>query len=129
MNTIVPSLVIALVSYWLAVRLYNDWLFLRRPRLNALGTIIGHRRINGEGGQLSLPIIRFESDDGRTIEFTNAWGSWWHELPVGSLVAVEYPSGFPHKARIPESYSPLLAYGLFVVVFAVLIVFVVASRG
>jgi hypothetical protein len=129
MNAVVPSLVIALVLSWLAVRLYNDWLFLRRPRLNALGTIIGHRRINGDGGQLSLPIIRFESDDGRTIEFTNAWGPWLHELPVGSLVAVEYPRGLPQKARIPESYSPLLAYGLFVVVLAVLIAFVVAPKG
>jgi hypothetical protein len=127
MNAIFPSLVIALVSSWFAVRIYNDWLFLRRPRRHALGTIIGHRRINGEGGQLSLPIIRFESEDGRTIEFTNAWGSWWHELPVGSLVAVEYPLGLPHKARIPGSYSPLLAYGLFVVVVVALII--VAQKG
>jgi hypothetical protein len=93
MRTILPSLVIALVLYRLAVRLYNDWLFLRRPRRNALGTIIGHRRITSEGAQLSRPIIRFESDDGRTIEFTNAWGSWWHELAEGSPVAVEYPPG------------------------------------
>jgi hypothetical protein len=41
MNIIVPLLVIALVLCWLDVRLYNDWLFLRWPRLNALGTIIG----------------------------------------------------------------------------------------
>ena len=59
MDTIVPSLVIALVLWWLAVRLYNDWLFLSRPRLNALGTIIGYSRINDDGGQLSRPIIRF----------------------------------------------------------------------
>jgi hypothetical protein len=129
MNVIVPSLVIALVLYWLAVRLYNDWLFLRRPPRNALGTIIGHRRIRDDGGHLSLPIIRFESDDGRTIEFTNAWGSWSHELAQGSPVAVEYPLGLPHKARIPGSYSPLLAYGLFAVVLAALVVFIVAPKG
>jgi hypothetical protein len=126
MNVIVPSLVIALVLYWLAVRLYNDWVFLRYPRLNALGTVIGHRRIKDDGGQLSLPIIRFESDVGRTVEFTNAWGSRAHELAVGSPVAVEYPLGLPHKARIPGSYSPFLAYGLFVVVLAALVVVLVA---
>ena len=87
MDTIVPSLVIALVLWWLAVRLYNDWLFLSRPRLNALGTIIGYSRINDDGGQLSPPIIRF----------------------VGS-------------------YSPSRAYGLFVVVLAVLVAFVTVAR-
>jgi hypothetical protein len=129
MNIIVPSLVIALVLYWLAVRIYNDWLFLRRPRLNAPGTIIGHRRISDDGGQLSLPIIRFESDDGRTVEFTNAWGWRSHELAVASLIAVEYPRGLAHKARILGSYSPLLAYGLFVAVLAALVVFIVAPKG
>jgi hypothetical protein len=121
--------VIALVLYWLAVRIYNDWLFLRWPRLNALGTIIGHRRISDDGGQLSLPIIRFESDDGRTVEFTNAWGWRSHELAVGSLIAVECPRGLPHKARILGSYSPFLAYGLFVAVLAALVVFIVAPKG
>jgi|HubBroStandDraft_6_1064221.scaffolds.fasta_scaffold509913_2 hypothetical protein len=127
-STIFPSLVIALVLCWLAVRLYNDWLFLSRPRLNALGTIIGYRRINDDGGQLSRPIIRFECDDDRTIEFTNAWGWRSHELAVGSLIAVEYPRGLPHKARILGSYSPSRAYGLFVVVLAVLVAFVTVAR-
>ena len=74
------------------------------------------------------PIIRFESDDGRTIEFTNAWGWRSHELAVGSLIAVEYPRGLPHKARIVGSYSPLLAYGLSVVVLAMLVVFITAAK-
>ena len=129
MSAVVPSLVIALVLYRLAVRLHDDWLFLRRPRLNVPGTIIGHRRIRDDGGHLSLPIIRFESDDGRTIEFTNAWGWRSHEPAVGSCVAVEYPSGLPHKARIPGSYSPLLAYGLFGVVLAVLVAFIAVAKG
>ena len=128
MNTTVPSLVIVLVLGWLAVRLYNDWLFLRRPRRNALGTIIDYRRISDEGGQLSRPIIRFEADDGQTIEFTNAWGWRSRELAVGSLIAVEYPDGLPHKARIVGSYSPRLAYGLVVVVLALLVIFIRAAK-
>ena len=128
MNTTVPSLVIVLVLGWLGVRLYNDWQFLRRPRLNALGTIIGYRRISDEAGQLSRPIIRFESDDGQIIDFTNAWGWQSNELAVGSLIAVEYPSGLPHKARMVGSYSPRLTYGLFVVVLAVLGAFITVAK-
>jgi hypothetical protein len=128
MNTTVPSLAIVLVLCWLAFRLYNDWPFLRRPRQNALGTIIDYRRVSDEGGQLSRPIISFETDDGQTVEFTNARGWQSNELAVGSLIAVEYPSGLPDKARIVGSYSPRLAYGLFVVVLAVLVAFITVAK-
>jgi hypothetical protein len=129
MKTFFPWLIIVLVLYWLVFRIYQDSLFLRRSRLNALGTVIGYRRIKQEGGQLSLPIIRFESDDSRTIEFTNSWGSFFHELDVGSVVAVEYPAGLPDKARIVGSYSPLLAYGLIAVALAALAVFIAFPNG
>jgi hypothetical protein len=128
MNPTVPSLVIVLVLCGLAVRLYHDWPFLRRPRRNALGTIIDYRRISDEGGQLSRPIIRFETDDGQPIEFTNAWGWRSNELAVGSLIAVEYPSGLPHRARIVGSYSPRLAYGLSVAVLAVLFAVITVAK-
>jgi hypothetical protein len=129
MKTFFPWLIIVLVLYWLVFRIYQDSLFLRRPRLNALGTVIGYRRIKQDGGQLSLPIIRFESDDSRTIEFTNSWASFFHELDVGSVVAVEYPAGLPDKARIVGSYSPLLAYGLIAVALAALAVFIAFPNG
>jgi hypothetical protein len=129
MKSFFPWLIVVLVLYWLVFRIYQDSLFLRRPRLNALGTVIGYRRIKQEGGQLSLPIIRFESDDSRSIEFTNSWGSFFHELEVGSIVAVEYPAGLPDKARIVGSYSPLLAYGLIAVVLTALAVFIAFPNG
>jgi hypothetical protein len=72
MKAIVLAAVFGLILYLLAVRIYNDWLFLRRSRLSAPGTVIGHRQINNDGGRLSLPIVRFDTDDGRTIEFTNS---------------------------------------------------------
>ena len=129
MKPFFPWLIVVLVLYWLVFRLYQDLLFLRRPRLHALGTVIGYRRIKQEGGQLSLPIIRLESDDSRSVEFTNSWGSFFHELEVGSIVAVEYPAGLPHKARIVGSYSPLLAYGLIAVALAALAVFIAFPNG
>ena len=129
MKPFFPWLIIVLVLYWLISRIYQDSLFLRRPRVHAPGTVIGYRRIRQEGGQLSLPIIRFESDDSRSVEFTNSWGSFFHELEVGSIVAVEYPAGLPHKARIVGSYSPLLAYGLIAVALAALAVFIAFPNG
>ena len=129
MKPFFPWLIVVLVLYWLVFRIYQDLLFLRRPRLNVLGTVIGYRRIKQDSGQLSLPIIRFESDDNRTIEFTNSWGSFFHELDLGSVVVVEYPAGLPDKARVVGSYSPLLAYGLIAVALAALAVFIAFPNG
>jgi hypothetical protein len=129
MKVVVLSLVIGLILYLLVVRMYRDWLFLSRPRLDAIGTVIGHRRLNSENGQLSLPIVRFKSDSDGTIEFTNGWGSWSRQPEVGSMVGVEYPAGLPHSARIVGSYSPLLAYGLAVAVLALLAAFFVIPGG
>ena len=125
MNAVIPILIIGLVLYIVAVRIYNDWLFLRRPRQHARGTVTGQKLLNDDGGQISLAIVRFESADSRTIEFTNSWGSQ-HQLAVGSMVDVEYPAGFPQKARIAGSYSPLLAYGLAAVVLTMLVAFIAA---
>jgi hypothetical protein len=125
MNAFFPSLVIGLVLYIVAVRIYNDWLFLRRPRHYARGTVMGQKLLKDDGRQISLAIVRFECDDGRTIEFTNSWGSQ-HQLAVGSMVDVEYPAGLPQKARIAGSYSPLLVYGLSAVVLAMLVAFIAA---
>jgi hypothetical protein len=115
MNAVVPSLIIGLVLYLVAVRIYNDWLFLRRPRQHARGTVIGQKLLNDDGRQISFAIV----------EFKNSWGSQ-HQLAVGSMVDVEYPAGFPQKARIAGSYSPLLVYGLSAVVLAMLVAVIAA---
>ena len=126
MRVFFPSLIAVLVLYWLGFRIYQDWPFLRQPRRNTRGAVIGYRRIKQEGGVHSRPIVRFESDDGSSLEFTNAWGSFFHELPMGSIVAVEYPAGLPLRARIVGSYSPWLAYGMIAVILAILAVFIVS---
>jgi hypothetical protein len=80
-----------LVLCWLAARLYYEWPFLRRPRLSAVGTVVDHRDISGEGGNSTLLIIRFEADDGQTVEITGSVGPWSHEIAKGSTIGVEYP--------------------------------------
>jgi hypothetical protein len=127
MNAVIPILIIGLVLL-VAFRIYNDWLFLRRPRQYARGTVIGQKLLKADGGQIYLPIVRFESDDGRAIQFTNGWGAR-QQPELGSTVDVEYPAGLPQKARIAGSYSPLLAYGLSALVLALLVAFIFAPVG
>jgi hypothetical protein len=96
--------------------------------MSALGTVVGHRQTSGEGGQTTLLIIRFEADDGRTIDFTGSLGPWSYEIVEGTIVGVEYPAGFPQKARLLGSRPSFLDYGLCLVVLAVLIAFIVNPK-
>jgi hypothetical protein len=128
MNAGFASLLVGLVLCWLAVRLYYDWLFLTRPRISALGTVVDHRAISGEGGQTPLLIIRFEADDGQTVDVRASLGPWSHQIDVGSTIGVEYPAGYPKKARILGSRSSLLDYGVFLVVLAILVTFMINPK-
>lgn len=122
------SLLIGLVLCWLTARVYYDWLFLRRPLVRTLGTVVGHRSIAGEGGQTPLLIVRFEADDGRTVDIDASLGPWSHEIVEGSIVGIEYPTGFPKKARMLGSRPFFLDYALCFVALAILIAFIVSPK-
>jgi hypothetical protein len=103
--------------------------FLRRTRMSALGTVIGYRTIEGEGGNSTLLIIRFEADDGQTIEITGSMGPWSHQITQGSTIGVEYPAGFPKRARLLGSRSSVLDFSDYVLCFlalAMLVAFVIS---
>jgi hypothetical protein len=117
------SVLAGLTLCWLAVRLYHDGLFLMRPRMRALGTVVDHRLISGEGGQTPLLMVRFETDDGQTVDVRVSLGPWSHQIDVGSTIGVEYPAGYPKKARVLGSGSSLLDYGVCFVVLAILAAF------
>ena len=100
----------ALFLCWLAARLFFEWPFWWRARLSAIGTVVGHREISGEGGNSTLLVISFEAEDGRTIEMTGSVGPWSHEIRTGSTIGVEYPVGLPKRARLMGSRSSLLKF-------------------
>jgi len=110
----------AFVLFWLAARLYYEWPFWRRPLRSAVGTVVGYREISGEGGSSTLLIIRFEADDGQTIEINGSLGPWTHQIAKGSSVGVEYPAGFPKRARMLGSRSSRLDVSDYVLAFLAL---------
>jgi hypothetical protein len=119
MTSAIAPLVILVALLWLVSRAYRDWWFLVRPRQRALGTVVGHRRISGEGGEMISPVIRFEADDGRIIDVTDSFNVW--PTSEGSTIGIEYPSGHPQKARTIGSRPSLLDYGLCLVVLIIAI--------
>jgi hypothetical protein len=125
MNAGFASLLVGLVLCWLAVRLYYDWLFLTRPRVSTLGTVVRHRSISGEGGSAPFLLIRFEADGGQTVDVRVSLGPWSHQIDVGSTIGVEYPAGYPKKARILGSRASSLDYGVCFVVLVILIAFII----
>ena len=125
MNPGFASVLIGLVLCWLAVRVYFDWLFLTRPRVGTLGKVVGHGSISGEGGQTPLLIIRFEADDGQTVDVSASLGPWSHQIGVGSTIGVEYPAGYPKKARMLGSRPAYLDYTVGFAALVVLVAFAV----
>jgi hypothetical protein len=120
-------LLIVVALFWLVPHAYRDWWFLARLRRHALGTVIGHRRISGEGGEMMAPIIRFEDDHGRTIDITGSFNA--RPIDKGSTVGIEYPAGFPQKARMMGSHASFLEYSLGLVVLALSIALMVNPNG
>jgi hypothetical protein len=128
MSAGVASVLIGLVLYWLAARVYFDWPFLTQPRVRVLGTVVGHPSISGEGGETPLLTIRFEADSGKTVDVRASLGPWSHQIDVGSTIAVEYPAGYPKKARMLGSRPAYLDYAVCFVVLAVLIAFIASPK-
>ena|SRR5450432_132519 len=131
MNAGFASLLVGLALCWLAVRLYYDWLFLTRPRVSTLGTVVDHRSISGEGGSEPFLLIRFEADEGLTVDVSVSLGPWSHQIDVGSVIGVEYPAGYPKKARIlgsRASFLNYLDYGVCFVVLALLVAFIINPK-
>jgi hypothetical protein len=96
--------------------------------MRALGTVVNHRLVSGEAGQTSLLIVRFEINDGQTVDVRLSLGPWSHQIDVGSTIGVEYPAGYPKKARALGSGSSLLDYGVCFVVLVILAAFIVNPK-
>lgn len=92
--------------------------------LTTSGTVIAHRtRSSGGHNRLLYPVVRFETQEGRTLEFESKTGS---NIPpqVGEEVTVIYNPLRPEEARItlgstirfrPEAFKivGLLVLGVF----------------
>jgi hypothetical protein len=69
--------------------------------LKAVGVVVGHtsRRSYAGSGGVVFPSVRFQTADGRTVEFQNKLGT--NAAPrVGDEVTVFYDPGRPEDAKI-----------------------------
>ncbi|CAN5602679.1 MAG: DUF3592 domain-containing protein [Actinomycetota bacterium] len=88
----------------------------------AMGTVTGHkhRRRPGMDGSSVLvhPVVKFEAEDGRTIEFESKLGS---NIPpkVGESVEVFYDPSRPEEARITVGSALRLTKWHFIIVAAI----------
>ncbi|MDP8974308.1 MAG: DUF3592 domain-containing protein [Actinomycetota bacterium] len=103
-------------TVWGYVRAFRTWRFVR-DAAQAPGRIFGIRHYTHEHRQLLLPAVRFETPEGRTVEFTSEFHKRGAE--VGQEVTVLYDPLRPEKAEIKGSWGlvgtpvALIAAGMF----------------
>jgi hypothetical protein len=91
--------------------------------IRTAGTVVGHekRRRHGMDHGVSVlvhPVVRFEAEDGRTIEFESKLGS---NIPpkVGEEVEVFYDPSRPEDARVPVGSALRLTKWHFIIAAAI----------
>ena len=91
---------IGFLAFTLAILMRQDWQFLRQPRKQARGTVFDHRRSVDDGSEYFMAMVRFKTDDGRTIEFTDTFGRPTPNPAVGTELEVVYAVATPENARV-----------------------------
>jgi hypothetical protein len=105
-----------------------------KSELSAVGVVTGHTFRRGHGGSTGVifPSVRFQTADGRTVEFQNGVGS--NAPPkVGAEVTVYYDPDRPEDAKLSlgSTFRPNLkvlavVFGIFLGVVALMFLSVFA---
>jgi hypothetical protein len=100
----------------------------------ATGTVVSHNTSRSSDGDISYyPVISFQTQDGRTIEFQSGAGSSSRSPAVGQTVELLYDPRNPQSAEINSFGSlwlaPLILSALGTIFFVVGILVFMAFRG
>ncbi len=101
---------IAFAASVLAYLLYQDWLFFRGLRGRTAGVVYDHQRSTEDGSEYFSLKVRFETGDGKTIEFTDTFGQSVRKPAVGMKLAVVYPRSAPELARVRRPWLRPVIY-------------------
>jgi hypothetical protein len=74
---------------------------------NARGVVLKIKTVPFESLETFAPVVRFETEDGRALSFTNPVSNYPSEFEVGEHVDVLYDPEDPHKARAVKKVSDL----------------------
>jgi hypothetical protein len=73
----------------------------------ATGVVIKVKKMTFENRDVFSPVIRFTTNDGRTLSFTDPHFSYPPEFKIGDRADVLYDPQNPHKARAVKDMSDL----------------------
>jgi hypothetical protein len=73
----------------------------------ARGVVLKINIVTYENMDTFTPVVRFETNDGRALSFTNSISSYPSEFNLGEHVDVLYDPRDPHKARAVKKVSDL----------------------
>jgi hypothetical protein len=127
-KTIILCLSLFLVLAAFAALLWDDRRYVTRRRRRVGGVVTGHRSRREEDGIESFAaILRFENEDGASVEIVDRLFRPTCTPPIGTRLILEHPLGLPDKARVRRPGLRLFLY-LFLVYGAAILVLALLGR-
>jgi len=98
---IMVGLLLAGLILWYRTKRYID------RAHKAIGVVIKLRKVPFENRETFSPVVRFTTNDGRALSFTDPIARYPAEFEVGERTHVLYDPNNPHKARAVKRLSDL----------------------
>lgn len=121
MGSVLLVLSICFVAGVLGFLAIQDWRFYADVRRLAVGTVFNHyRQLGDDGGPSYQAMVRFVTEDGRSIEI---YDQMLHSVPqpeLGATVEVIYPVGRPETGRVRRPWLRLCIYGALTALLVIL---------
>jgi hypothetical protein len=101
------GIALCLFALWAIAR--HDWLRLTRPSRRVLAEVVGHHVVDDGDGRSFAARYRFHDGLGEQM-VTDPVALNSPRPPIGTIVELAYPDGYPELARPPRTLTWLLIY-------------------
>ena len=112
---------IALTAFVLAVLIRDDWHHFSHPRRQVQASVVRHHRWIDDGLETFAPVLQFKDETGAIIDVVDVVYRHESAAPIGSTRLIDYPVGYPHKARVRRPILRAIAYLALMSLLAVLV--------
>ncbi len=111
----------ALAAAALLVFTRDDWLYVTRRRRRVSGVVTGYRSREEDGALSFAAILRFEDEQGRSVEVVDRLFRPSRMPPIGTQLLLEHPARLPDRARVRRPWQRVFVYAILAYMIAIVL--------